>query len=98
MCLLQIGELSGRLSSDFKDTTRNRVTWGALKAMRNMFAHEYISMDKPTIWDTAANDTPALLEFCQEIIAQNPDEFELFDPLPEEDDPDENKSSGMTMQ
>jgi len=77
MCIMQIGELSGRLSEEFKDTSRNHVTWAALKGMRNWFAHEYISMDTETIWEAATKDVPALLDFFNQVIEQNPDEFQL---------------------
>jgi len=79
MNIMQIGELSGSLSDEFKDSTKNRITWGALKGMRNMFAHKYISTDKLIIWNTATKDIPVLLNFCKDIIFQNPDDFKPFD-------------------
>jgi len=77
MCIMQIGELSGRLSEEFKDTSRNHVTWAALKGMRNWFAHDYISMDMETIWEAATKDAPALLAFVNQVIEQNPEVFQL---------------------
>jgi len=40
-CLLQIGELGGGLSEEYRHETANRVQWGPMKAMRNMVAHGY---------------------------------------------------------
>jgi uncharacterized protein with HEPN domain len=77
MCIMQIGELSGRLSEEFKDASRNHVTWTALKGMRNWFAHDYISMDTETIWEAATKDAPALLAFFNHIIEENPEAFQL---------------------
>ena len=37
--ILQIGELSGGLSAQYRQATANRVQWGPIKAMRNLVAH-----------------------------------------------------------
>ena len=68
MSMMQIGELSAGLSEEFKDATRHQIQWGALKGMRNMFAHAYISMNKEVIWESATRDVPAVMDFCDEII------------------------------
>lgn len=70
MSILQIGELSIGLSNEFKDKTRHQIQWGALKGMRNIFAHAYISMNKSVIWESATKDVPAVLDFCKEILAR----------------------------
>jgi len=67
MCILQIGELAGRLSSDFTAANPS-VPWRSIKAMRNIAAHAYGSMSIPDIWDTITSDIPALKEFCQELL------------------------------
>ena len=66
---MQIGELSGGLSDGFKQKTILEVQWGPMKAMRNLFAHGYASMDPEIIWETAVHDIPALLKFCNKILA-----------------------------
>jgi uncharacterized protein with HEPN domain len=71
MSIMQIGELSAGLSDTFKDTTRHQIQWGALKGMRNLFAHAYIAMNKAVIWESATRDVPAVLDFCEKIIEQN---------------------------
>ena len=68
MSIMQIGELSVGLSDEFKNETRNKIQWSLIRGMRNMFAHAYISMNKEDIWDTAVNDIPVLLKFCEETI------------------------------
>ena len=68
MSIMQIGELSAGLSESFKDQTRRQMMWAPIKAMRNMFAHAYASMNKDVIWETAVRDIPALLRFCDNIL------------------------------
>lgn len=70
MSIMQIGELSVGLSNEFKDMTRHQIQWGALKGMRNLFSHAYISMNKSIIWESATKDVPVVLDFCHEILAQ----------------------------
>lgn len=76
MSMMQIGELSAGLSDAFKDATRNQIQWGALKGMRNLFAHAYISMNKSVIWESATRDVPAVLDFCERVIERNEEEME----------------------
>ena len=71
MSMMQIGELSVGLSDAFKDATRHQIQWGALKGMRNLFTHAYISMNNSVIWESATRDVPVVLDFCIKIIEQN---------------------------
>ncbi len=66
--ILQIGELSGRLSQEYREKTRSRIQWGPIKGMRNLVAHSYGSMSREVIWETAVNDIPVLKEFCEEQL------------------------------
>lgn len=45
MNLLQIGELSGKFSDEYVLLTKPKIDRKAIKNMRNMFAHDYNSMD-----------------------------------------------------
>lgn len=67
-CILQIGELSGGLSQEYRQTTASRVQWGPIKGMRNLVAHNYGSMSRDIIWETATVDIPVLKAFCQEQL------------------------------
>lgn len=67
--ILQIGELSGGLSEQYRKETADRVQWGPMKAMRNLVAHNYGKMDQSIIWETATVDIPALLRFCEEQLS-----------------------------
>jgi uncharacterized protein with HEPN domain len=70
MSMMQIGELSAGLSDEFKIETQDQMQWGAMKGMRNLFAHAYISMNKEIIWESANRDIFGLLKFCERILSQ----------------------------
>ncbi len=67
-CILQIGELSGKLSDAFRADTAGRIQWGPIKGMRNLVAHRYGSMSRVRIWETATTDIPVLKAFCNEQL------------------------------
>ena len=69
MSLFQIGELSNGLSNEFKDNSKNKIPWNSIRRVRNMFAHEYQRINKETIWKSLQDDIPILLQFCNQIIA-----------------------------
>lgn len=66
--ILQIGELSGGLSAEYRKETANRVQWGPIKGMRNLVAHNYGNMSREIIWETATVDIPVLEFFCNEQL------------------------------
>ena len=70
MCILQIGELVGNLSEDFK-TSYNGVPWKNIKGMRNIFAHNYGNMSILATWETVTEDIPMLRKYCIDIIEKN---------------------------
>jgi len=67
-CILQIGELSGGLSLEFRQATASQMQWGPIKGMRNLVAHNYGNMSRNIIWETATMDIPALKVFCQKQL------------------------------
>ena len=67
-CILQLGELSGKLSDAFRADTAGRIQWGPIKGMRNLVAHSYGSMSRDIIWETATTDIPVLKAFCNEQL------------------------------
>ncbi len=67
-CILQIGELGGRLSPEFREATADRIQWGPVKSMRSLVAHSYGSMSRDIIWETAVTDIPVLRAFCEERL------------------------------
>ena len=67
--ILQIGELSGGLSAEYRQATANRVQWGPMKAMRNLVADNYGRMEQTKIRETATEDIPPRLQFSEEQLS-----------------------------
>jgi uncharacterized protein with HEPN domain len=68
MSIMQIGELSAGLSEEFRDATYDQMQWGAIRGMRNLFAHAYVSMNKEVVWASAIRDIPGMLKFCDRVL------------------------------
>ncbi len=69
-CLLQIGELVGGLTEEFRTATADRMPWGPIRGMRNMVAHGYGSMSHDIIWETITADIPHLRRYCEELLTE----------------------------
>ena len=67
MYIQQIGELAKRLSDDFI-VEYSGVPWREIKAMRNIYAHEYDNVAPQIVWDTIIYDCPGLSSYCRKII------------------------------
>ena len=67
MCVLQIGELVGHLSDEFR-AGHPEIPWTQVKRMRNILAHSYAQLDYPTTWDILTDDIPQLAAFCAKTL------------------------------
>jgi uncharacterized protein with HEPN domain len=67
MCIIQIGELVGRLSDDFIEE-HSQVPWHAIKGMRNLHAHDYDRVDLNIVWNTLKEEIPALSKQLKTIL------------------------------
>ena len=67
MCILQIGELIGKLSESFT-LSHKEIPWHKIRGMRNFVAHEYGKLDLDIVWFTATVSIPELQAFCENII------------------------------
>lgn len=85
MNLLQIGELAGHFSDDYRLQTREKMNWSAIRGMRNLFAHDYGNMDEHIIWNTAVDSIQELKEFCSLEIAKAEPLFKEKQEVEEED-------------
>jgi uncharacterized protein with HEPN domain len=63
MYVLQIAELTGHLSQNFRDSHPEQP-WSNIRSMRNMFAHEYWNMNAEKIWNTLCDELPKLGNMC----------------------------------
>jgi len=70
MCILQIGELVGNLTDEFKSAYPD-MPWQDIKKMRNIAAHRYGSFDAEILFDTVENDIPPLRKYCTDIINEH---------------------------
>ena len=69
LCILQIGELVGNLSNDFR-SQHTTIPWREIKLMRNIVAHRYGTVDHSITWDVVENDIPELKQFCKEQLTE----------------------------
>lgn len=69
MCLIQIGELSNRVSDELKNAYAN-IPWRAIQGMRNLHAHDYENVDLDIVWNTLKYNIPELKEKL-EVILEN---------------------------
>jgi uncharacterized protein with HEPN domain len=67
MCLLQIGELSHHLTTEFT-MLHGDIPWKSIVGLRNQVVHGYGNLDTETIWATLIDDLPGLLEKCRAIL------------------------------
>ena len=68
MCILQIGELVGRLTDSFK-ADHAEIPWHKIRGMRNYVAHEYGSIDFEIVWFASTKSIPELKAFCETFLA-----------------------------
>lgn len=69
--ILQIGELSGGLSEEFRKQTAHRVQWGPMRGTRNLVVHNYGNINREVVWETATTDIPQLKNFCDELLKES---------------------------
>ncbi len=67
-CILQIGELAGKLSDELREETTEEMPWSKIRGIRNIVVHDYGSIDLEILWDVANNDIPALKTFCERLL------------------------------
>ena len=64
LCILQIGELVGILSDEFK-ADHTQIPWRQIRAVRNIVAHHYGIVDASTLWEIIHKDISDLKDFCE---------------------------------
>lgn len=69
MCILQIGELTTRLSEDFKEKN-SEIAWKQIKGLRNIHVHEYEKIDFDEMLKILQTDIPDLKEKLQKILSE----------------------------
>lgn len=64
MSIIQIGELSRRLSEDYKNE-KSEIPWKQIIGLRNICAHAYNTVDYEGIFEIAHSDIDELKKFCE---------------------------------
>lgn len=67
MCILQIGELTSHLTTEFRQQY-NGMPWKQIKDMRNIAAHHYGEFSAARLWATMENDIAPLRDYCQACV------------------------------
>ena len=75
MCILQIGELTTRLTDDFK-AQHSEIPWRKIKGLRNLHVHDYESIRFDLMWEILTKNIPELKLQLEKILAA---EVELND-------------------
>ena len=69
MSILQIGELVGILSEDFR-SKHDSMPWREIKRMRDKAAHHYWKFDVEVLWETVTEDIEPFKAYCVACIAE----------------------------
>jgi uncharacterized protein with HEPN domain len=67
-CLTIVGEAAFKLTHDFKDV-HPEIDWRSLVQMRNRLVHDYFTLDKEAMWNTATDVLPGLIEQLELLAA-----------------------------
>lgn len=70
LCVLQIGELAGKLTDEFR-TAHPGAPWRQIRGMRNIVAHSYGTVDPEVTWEILTEDIPKLKTYCCQIITES---------------------------
>lgn len=68
MNVLQIGELTKRLSDDFR-AAHPEIPWHEIKGLRNVLVHEYENVDLESAWNDLTKSVPELQAQLEKILA-----------------------------
>ena len=67
-CILQIGELAGKLSEELRMASDEEIPWAKIRGMRNIVVHDYGNIDLDILWSVVNNDIPSLRAFCERML------------------------------
>ena len=69
LCVLQIGELAGKLTDEFR-LSHPGAPWRQIRGIRNIVAHSYGTVDPEITWEILTEDIPKLKAYCCHIIGK----------------------------
>lgn len=64
-----VGEIAAKIIRDHPDFVNAcpQIPWHQMKGMRNRLVHDYFGIDPDSVWKTATESLPALLEQIERI-------------------------------
>jgi uncharacterized protein with HEPN domain len=62
-----VGEAASKISRTLRDE-HPEIPWRSIIAMRNFLIHDYASIDRSVLWETAAHKVPELLAELEKIL------------------------------
>ena len=69
MCVLQIGELAGKLTDELT-LKYHEMPWRNIISVRNRVAHTYENIDVEILWGIAVKNIPELKAYCENILKE----------------------------
>ncbi|MDR1777229.1 MAG: DUF86 domain-containing protein [Desulfovibrio sp.] len=60
MCFINLGEFQNRLPEEFK-LQQSGIPWAKIRGLRNIMAHDYVSVDWNLIWEVMQDGIPQLI-------------------------------------
>ena len=73
MCVMQIGELCKVISDDLRSAERD-IPWKGWCGIRDIFAHQYTSLDLSSAWDAIIQDAPILKARAKHLLSESAEE------------------------
>lgn len=67
-CFGIIGEAATRIPTEVV-AAHPEIPWAEMRAMRNIVVHEYFGVTNETLWKTAREDLPAIVEPLRKLLA-----------------------------
>ena len=67
MNLILIGEVTARLSEEFKDS-HSKIDWFRIRGLRNRVVHDYKGVNLEIIWNTINTEMKELKDYLIKII------------------------------
>jgi uncharacterized protein with HEPN domain len=67
-CLGIIGEAAKHIPEDIV-AAHPEIPWAEMRAMRNVVVHEYFGVTNETLWKTAREDLPPLVESLKTLLS-----------------------------
>ena len=63
-----VGEAASKLPEEFR-AAHPGIPWRAIVGMRNRLIHAYFDIDTQTVWETATQELPPILNQLRELAA-----------------------------